>query len=58
MAERRRQSLKARRKDKKRHQRNIEIKTGIKKTIKKLQGFITEKKLEEAKKPYTRLFPI
>ena len=50
MAERRRQSLKARRKDKKRHQRNIEIKTGIKKTLKKLQGFITEKKLEEAKK--------
>ena len=50
MAQRRRQSLKARRKDKKRHQRNIEIKTGIKKTLKKLQGFITEKKLEEAKK--------
>jgi len=50
MAQRRRQSLKAQRKDKKRHQRNIKIKSGLKKTLKKLQGFITEKKLEEARK--------
>lgn len=49
MAQRRRQSLKARRKDKKRHQRNIEIKSGLKKTLKKLQGSIAGKKLEEAK---------
>ena len=50
MAERRRQSLKAQRKDKKRHSRNLKIKTPIKKTVKKLQAFLTEKKLEEAKK--------
>lgn len=50
MAQRRRQSLKAQRKDKKRRQHNIEIKSGLKKTLKKLQGFITGKKLEEAKK--------
>ena len=50
MAQRRRQSLKAQRKDKKRHQRNIKIKSGLKKTLKKLQGFISEKKLEEARK--------
>ena len=50
MAQRRRQSLKAQRKDKKRHQRNIKIKSGLKKNLKKLQGFISEKKLEEARK--------
>lgn len=49
MAQRRRQSLKAQRKDKKRRQHNIEIKSGLKKTLKKLQGSIAGKKPEEAK---------
>lgn len=50
MAERRRQSLKSQRKDKKRHQYNLRIKTALKKTLKRLQGSIAEKNIEEAKK--------
>ena len=49
MAERRRQSLKAQRKDKKRHKHNLLIKTELKKTLKKLQGSIAGKNIEEAK---------
>ena len=37
MAPRRRQSLKAQRKDKKRHTRNQQVKTALKKTLKKLE---------------------
>ena len=49
MAPRRRQSLKAQRKDKKRHARNQQVKTGLKKTLKKLEISFTQKKAEEAK---------
>lgn len=50
MAQRRRQSLKAERKDKKRHAQNIQIKTALKKKIKELQAAIAGKNIEEAKK--------
>lgn len=50
MAPRRRQSLKSQRKDKKRHTLNLLIKTELKKTLKKLQGSIAAKNIEEAKK--------
>lgn len=49
MAQRRRQSLKSQRKDKKRHKHNLWIKTELKKTLKKLQGSIAGKNIEEAK---------
>ena len=48
MAPRRRQSLKAQRKDKKRHARNQQVKTALKKTLKKLEVSFTGKKTEEA----------
>ncbi len=47
---RRRQSLKARRKDKKRHSRNQQIKTALKKKLKELKGHFAGKNVEEAKK--------
>ncbi len=50
MAQRRRQSLKAQRKDKKRHAQNIHIKTALKKNIKELQASTAGKNIEEAKK--------
>lgn len=50
MAQRRRQSLKAQRQDKKRHAHNVRIKTALKKTLKELQASIAGKKIEEAKK--------
>ena len=48
MAPRRRQSLKAQRKDKKRHTRNQQVKTALKKTLKKLEVSFTGKKTAEA----------
>ena len=50
MAQRRRQSLKARRKDKKRHTKNVQIKTAIKKSLKELQAALTSKNSDAAKK--------
>lgn len=50
MAQRRRQSLKARRKDKKRHAHNLQIKTAIKKKLKELKAHFASKNVEEAKK--------
>lgn len=50
MAQRRRQSLKARRKDKKRHLHNLQIKTAIKKKLKELKSHSAGKNIEEAKK--------
>lgn len=50
MAQRRRQSLKARRKDKKRHTHNQQIKTAIKKKLKELKTHFSGKNIEEAKK--------
>lgn len=47
---RRRQSQKAHRKDKKRHSRNIKIKTALKKRFKELNLAFAAKKIEEAKK--------
>lgn len=47
---RRRQSLKAQRKDKKRHKHNLQIKTALKKKIKELQAAFAGKNIEEAKK--------
>jgi len=49
MATRRRSSLKRIRADKKRRLRNLKVKRQLKKTIKKFQVFLNEKKLEEAK---------
>ena len=49
MSTRRRQSLKARRQDKKRHTRNTKVKNSIKKTLKELQSHFTAKKIVEAK---------
>ena len=50
MAQRRRQSLKAQRKDKKRHTHNLKIKAVLKKQIKELQASFGAKNAEEAKK--------
>ena len=47
---RRRQSLKAQRKDKKRHVHNLQIKTALKKNLKELQKTFVNKNIEEAKK--------
>ncbi|MFH1201697.1 MAG: 30S ribosomal protein S20 [Candidatus Omnitrophota bacterium] len=42
-------AIKRLRVDKKRHQRNLQIKSGLKKSIKKFQELLTNQKLEEAK---------
>ncbi|MDD4899121.1 MAG: 30S ribosomal protein S20 [Candidatus Omnitrophica bacterium] len=46
---RRKTSIKKKRQDKKKHLRNFKAKSQIKKTLKKFQALILEKKLEEAK---------
>ena len=46
---RRKTSIKKKRQDKKKHLRNLRVKLQIKKTLKKFQALILEKKLEEAK---------
>jgi small subunit ribosomal protein S20 len=43
---RRRQSLKARRKDKKRHAHNLQIKTAIKKKLKELKEYLSAKNID------------
>lgn len=47
---RRRQSLKARRKDKKRHAHNLQIRNALKKKLKELKSHFAGKNIEEAKK--------
>lgn len=47
---RRRQSLKAQRQTKKRHSRNVKVKTDIKKTLKELHALFAAKNIEDAKK--------
>lgn len=46
---RRRSSIKRKRADKKRHFRNLKIKRELKKVIKKFQGLVSAKNIEEAK---------
>jgi len=46
---RRRSSIKTKRADIKKHLRNLKVKQGLKKTIKKFQTLVLAKKLEEAK---------
>lgn len=46
---RRRTSLKRKRQDKKRHLRNLKIKQGLKKTIKKFRALLQAKNINEAK---------
>lgn len=46
---RRKTSLKAQRKDKKRHLRNLKIKRDMKKTIKKFRTYLLAKNISEAK---------
>ena len=53
---RRRTSLKAQRKDKKRRLRNLKIKREIKKIIKKFQALLLEKNIAEAKKVLPEVF--
>ena len=47
---RRKTSLKRKRADKKRHLKNLRIKLDLKKAIKKFQGLLAAKNLEEARK--------
>ena len=46
---RRRTSLKRKRADKKRRLRNLRVKKGLKKTLKKFQALLSEKNVNEAK---------
>lgn len=46
---RRKSSIKRKRADAKKHLRNLKVKKGLKKTIKKFQTLLLEKKTEEAK---------
>ncbi|MDD2751902.1 MAG: 30S ribosomal protein S20 [Candidatus Omnitrophica bacterium] len=46
---RRKTSIKKKRQDVKKHLRNLKVKQQIKKTLKKFQALILEKKLEDAK---------
>lgn len=53
---RRKTSIKKTRSDKKKHLQNLKIKQNLKRTIKKFQGLLTAKNLEEAKKVLTSAF--
>lgn len=53
---RRRTSLKKTRADKKKHLRNLRIKQGLKKTIKKFQALLSAKNTDEAKKLIGEVF--
>ncbi|MBP7215815.1 MAG: 30S ribosomal protein S20 [Candidatus Omnitrophica bacterium] len=53
---RRKTSLKRKRADKKRHLRNTKIKQDLKKTLKKFQALITDKKISEAKAFLVKVF--
>ena len=53
---RRKTSIKKTRADKKKHIQNLKIKQNLKKTIKKFQGLLAAKNLEEAKKILQSVF--
>lgn len=53
---RRKTSLKQQRKDKKKRLRNLKVKKELKKTLKKFQALISEKKLEEARAFLNKVF--
>jgi small subunit ribosomal protein S20 len=53
---RRKTSLKKKRADKKKHLRNLRIKQGLKKTIKKFQTLLSAKNINEAKKLLGEVF--
>ncbi len=53
---RRKTSIKKTRADKKKHFQNLKIKQNLKKTIKKFQGLLAAKNLEEAKKILQSVF--
>ncbi|MDD3087228.1 MAG: 30S ribosomal protein S20 [Candidatus Omnitrophica bacterium] len=53
---RRKTSIKKTRSDSKKHLQNVKIKQTLKKTIKKFQGLVTAKNLDEAKKMLASVF--
>ncbi|MBN2830798.1 MAG: 30S ribosomal protein S20 [Candidatus Omnitrophica bacterium] len=53
---RRKTSIKKTRSDRRKHLQNLKIKQNLKKTIKKFQGLIAAKNLEEAKKILSGVF--
>ena len=53
---RRKSGVKQQRVDKKRHLRNLKIKVALKKTLKKFQATLVEKKIEEAKQLLQKVF--
>ena len=55
---RRKTSLKQRRKDKKKRQRNLKVKRELKKTLKKFHELISTKKLDEAKAFLNKVFSL
>jgi small subunit ribosomal protein S20 len=55
---RRRTSLKKKRQDKKRRLRNLKVKQRLKKTIKKFQGLVSAKNINEAKALLGKVFSL
>lgn len=55
---RRRTSLKRNRADKKRHARNLKVKQELKKTLKKFQLLLSDKKADEAKEFLKKVFSL
>jgi len=53
---RRRTSIKQQRKDKKRHLRNLKVKTELKKTLKKFKALVAAKNANEAKQLILKVF--
>ncbi len=53
---RRKTSLKRKRADKKRHLRNLRVKTSLKKALKKFQALLSAKNITEAKTYLTKVF--
>jgi len=53
---RRKTSVKKTRSDRKKHQSNLKIKQQLKKSIKKFQGLLSAKNVEEAKKFISKVF--
>jgi len=53
---RRKTSLKRKRADKKKHQRNLRVKQQLKKTLKKLQALLSAKNVSEAKTVLVKAF--
>lgn len=53
---RRKSSVKKSRADRKKHQRNLKVKTKLKKILKKIQTMISAKKIEEARSSLQKVF--